>query len=158
MSEGRKSVILQEQNIEFVDRRTGEKLRFVMPYDAFWAIYHTIKAVGVQRAGEVALFGALQVKPNLSPEDIEQLRNSIIYIHAYLLNGPDPVMTALELSYRLLHQVKISRKDARDLAAKIIGKPIPIDSWRKRVDAFAEDRGLPKVDLSPGRPKNKNAE
>ena len=66
--------------------------------------------------------------------------------------------TALEASYELLREGKISRAKAAVLASDVLRKEIKTDTWRKAVDKWAADNSRPPVELPRGRPGKRNSE
>lgn len=53
----------------------------------------------------------------------------------------------LSRSYHLLRDKKLGRAAVATVASSMLNTPISTDSWRKRVDRWAEKEGLPKVEL-----------
>jgi hypothetical protein len=141
-----------------VDPATGDEVSEEMPHAEFWAVYQSLKAIGFNQTATVALFGATLIQPALSAEDTNKIDRKISAIYAFLRYNSNPELTALNFSYELLQGLKISREAAAKFASDILGKEVPPDSWRKRVDKFADDRGLPKVGLTRGRRKKKKLE
>ena len=86
----------------------------------------------------------------LTNEDSQRLRRVFHRLHdAALRLGRD---TALQLTYELLRAGSITRAQAAVIASDILGKEIKESTWRTAVDQWANDQGLPQLDLPRGRP------
>ena len=147
MSRKRDNFSPETMELLFVDPATGEEDRHVIPTVHFWALYNVMQTMGVDYAYTVALYGAMLVKPDFSDADNTTISDKISAVNAFIRENPDREETALKYSYQILRSVKASRPAVAQFASDILGKEVPADSWRKRVDAWAAAKGLPKVGL-----------
>jgi len=117
-----------------------------------WDLFNIAQQWGSDRAYEVLRLGAVLAKGQLSEHDEHELRNALSYM---LTQGAEPFFSdkknleefAIATAYILLRQNKITRDLAAFQAQSLLGREISTDTWRKRVDRWAERRGLPRVEL-----------
>lgn len=103
---------------------------------------------GNGQALDLLLFGASIVKRDLSERDagrIQMVLKSVLL--SVIGESEDLEEFVLWRTYTWLRDKQITRKQAAQFAADVLGKEISTDTWRKRVDRWAEARHLPKIEI-----------
>ena len=131
------------------DSLTGETVPRAIPYREFFALYQLIKAAGRDDAHNAATYlasVALDREPTV--EEAVRLRTVLEAVHYYIYTdkAPDKETTALEITYTLLRSKAITHKGAAELASDLVGKHFEPNTWRMRIDRWAEKHGRPKVE------------
>ncbi len=148
--------------IEFPSVNEAGEPEFIhLPFALFWAMYRIHKSDGLAGYRDIlhiAMFGADQaLRPDPVPESA--LKRLAFNIDRILLAGDQAFRNKesalLETSYSALADGLFSRVEAAQFASAFLGKRIEPDTWRKRVDKYAQDNNLPPLKLTGGRPARK---
>ncbi len=115
---------------------------------------------GTEQAYQVFRFGARIAMQPWTAEHEQALRQAFDDILANIADRisqlPDLEDAVIEYCYDRLARRQTNRHRAAEFASRVLGYEINAEAWRKRVDRWAKERGLPKIDLPAGRPKTKN--
>ncbi len=131
----------------FRDPETGLDFPFSPTPVQMWQLYKMIQDFGFDEAVNLAILCANLVKHDLTDDDRARIRRALKHTELFtkVLGGTTPLELALTRSYFLLYNNAITREQAADLASDIMKKRVSVESWRKRVDRWAEEQGYPKV-------------
>ena len=131
----------------------GHRFELPIKSEALWDAYAALHKLGIEEsktllrvAGQVAWLVQLHNFPD--PElALDAVWNGL---GDPLALGIDKWETEedqlLSLCYWLLKNKTFSREQAARFASARLPKPVDKDAWRKRVDRWAEAKGLPKVE------------
>jgi hypothetical protein len=107
-----------------------------------------IEKWGIGQAQELLLFGASLVKKETSERDVERLRLILEAVHRSPIGQAEDLEDhVLWRSYTWLLEKQINRKQAARYASDVLGREISTDTWRKRVDRWAEKQHFPRVEI-----------
>ena len=142
--------------IRITDPATGDTRTLLTSLGALAALYHVARTIGPDAVYDIASIAHGIVNPERTEEEWESLRHALDELISDVDQWTDNDEMLLKESYTALRSGRWTRARAAEIARNVLGKPITTDGWRKRVDRWAKDRGLPKIDLPAGRPKAKN--
>jgi hypothetical protein len=139
---------------------TGGEDRVFLDGATALELHELAERAGAEQAYQLFRFAAtVAVRPwtDQHEQELRQVFDTILAdIEHRIRNLPDPEEQALWFSYELLRQQKTTRPRAARLASTILGRPITPEAWRKAVNKWAHENGMPKLDLPHGRPSKKN--
>jgi hypothetical protein len=137
------------------DPETGRDFLESMDIRLAWKFYDLVERWGIDQALEMAVSCAAIVKHDLTQDDIDHLRWWLTSRHsAIAMFDGDRATLALEITHHFLYKGDLKTwKQAAELARQIIGREEAIqpETWRKRMERYAEKRGYPKIELYPRR-------
>lgn len=136
-----------------------------IPFEIFWRAYTIRQMVSAQDLVKLfwlsrVAYGSLEeVKKQIPDLDVDQsFRQFWNEFPTMLPQPPEGVVIetqvdhVLALTYTWLRERYISHKEAAQFASSVLGREIKPDTWRKRVDRWAEAHNLPKVELKRTKP------
>ena len=143
-----------EMHWESVD---GRDLMILLPHDVCATLLNIIDSYGADHAQEL-LMTAVRVAhaaENQSEEvpvyNVAQFIQALKNDRAKLTNEEH---VFLAQSYEHLKSKDWTRAQAAAFASTMLGRAIGIEAWRKRVDRWAEDQGLPAIGQTKRRRRN----
>ncbi len=140
---------------------TGGQIHITMPLIVVWGLHKVATSVGPHLTEFVALIGAQAIKATpvtqndqaespddtLSPEELDRVEIVVRYVAKTARDKwPKSEDLLIDASYQALRGGFLSRAQAAEFARELLGRKIEPDTWRKRVDRWAEKKGLPKVE------------
>ncbi len=140
---------------------TGEQERIFLNGVTALELYDLTERAGVEQAYQLFRFAAqIAARPWTDQQEhgLRQCFDAVLAdIERRIKELPDPEETALWYSYELLSRQKTTRTRVARLASHLLGRPITAEAWRKAVNKWASEKGMPPLGLPPGRPqKNRN--
>lgn len=146
--------------ILLTDPETGDDFPHLLSLPVFWGWYTVIVSQGIDQALEMAAFagalvrhdlvdkrdGGTFVKGGLPQEERAYLRRMLECLKDMGDRNKDKETHALQISYEVLGRKDWTRKQAARFASNVLGREISTDTWRKRVDRWAQRQGKPKVE------------
>ncbi len=125
-----------------------------IPFKTFYSVYKILQnaTIDPSHLWHLACFAAVAAKgqPLDADEkqrigaalDLMQLGGTGLFPNEAWQTDEDPV---LSITYHLLRSRQITYTQAAAIASELLGQAIKPEAWRKRVDRWRNDRGLPKV-------------
>jgi hypothetical protein len=130
----------------YTDSETGEKHTVAIDGATFFEVGHIAKRWGIDHAVELLTIGASVVKwQPLSEDDRRRLRQLVTQAAERSWDSIDEM--ALRMTYRRLWNKEINYQQAADQASDLLGRKIDRDTWRRRIERWAERRSLPKIEV-----------
>lgn len=131
----------------------------------FFSVIRSIETIGDEMTAAVAALGSFQAADGLG--SLQMIGNQVAIEKIFLLidaiqdkakdlfpNKADRTEYVLQLTYDMLRdRTIIDRSEAAEIASTLLEKTFTSDAWRKRLDAYIDTHGLPKIDLPTGRRK-----
>ena len=119
----------------------------------FWRFYQLIKSEGIEQARSLVLSGLQFARHEVTEEDTRRISAALWEVQHYPVFSPEEIQ--LWRSYWELQRKETTRDEAAQRASAFLETPISTDAWRKRVDRWAEDQGLPALGQTKRRPRSK---
>lgn len=134
--------------ISYQDSDTEETAEVVLDPTAFVALVHLTRTFGNDHAAALLQFAADLVKPDLTPLDHRRIEHVLVAVDRYVAQWNDPAELALAISYAQLREQHLTTEQAAAFAAALLDQGVGPGDWRTRVDAWAEQQGLPAIEPS----------
>ncbi len=148
---------------DFIDEATGDQTHVELPLVMVWAIRKVANAFGPYMTEFVALIGAhavkaayavdgQQIEPSSHQGITDQDRRRVQIMVREVARAaqdkwPKSEDLLIEASYEALRQGLLTRGQAAEFASELLGRTVTMDTWRKRVDRWADQKKLPKVEI-----------
>jgi transglutaminase-like putative cysteine protease len=139
-----------------IDKETGEGWHVTMTIAVWAAFVHAIRAYGIDHASQLILTSVHIALPNDEDIDYRRIRVTLEAIQEYAPDVEEEEEYLLSYSYYMLSVKYMTRPRVAEIASTILGRPITPEAWRKAVNKWAHENGMPKLDLPHGRPSKKN--
>ena len=131
-----------------------EPVTLEIPVRAAWQIIESIAILGMERAAQLLGMGALlhplNPKPGsaLTPRESTLILALVATLDRELLGGPweSHEDRVLAFAYSVLQQKEMQWDAAAHFVTRALNKPITAGALRKRLERWAPDQGLPKVE------------
>ncbi len=134
--------------IDIIDPQTGEPKRIALPLSIAASLLHVAGIQSIDTVKDLAWFGAALATGFVPDEQARLIFQTIDEVRRALeAQWRDHDEMLLEGTYQLLRTREISRDRAAELASIVLGRTITTDTFRKRVDRYAESKGLRKVEI-----------
>ncbi len=146
-----------------VDEATGQQVNVELPLVMVWALRKVTQAFGPHMTEFIALIGANAIKATsivdgkevdsgtLQPLTDEDRRRVQIVVRevskAAQEKWPKSEDLLIQASYEAVRAGLLTRGQAAEFASELLGRTISADTWRKRVDRWADQKRLPKIEI-----------
>ncbi len=165
MDEATHNFISSKFNLVFhlVDEVTGNQIHVELPLVMVWALRKVTNAFGPHMTEFIALIGAHalkaahtvnseQIDPSSHQPVTDQERRRVQIMVREVARAaqdkwPKSEDLLIEASYEALRQGLLTRGQAAEFASELLGRRVTMDTWRKRVDRWADQKKLPKVEI-----------
>ena len=130
------------------DVDTGEPYTIEPSVVTLRILTELIDTWGMGQARDLLIFGASLVKRDAAKHSASRLQVILDSVQRSAIGKAEDLEAfVLWRSYTWLLDKQINRKQAARYASDVLGREISTDTWRKRVDRWAEKQGFPRVEI-----------
>ncbi len=132
------------------DPNTGKQEDFEMDFSLAWSLHAAMTHLGAKYTEEL-IESAAGPREQRSVEDQRRVFAMIHMAHELFKRWPKPEDLLLRLCYISLSKGSMTRAQSAAFASEHLKEAIEPETWRKRVNKFAKEQGLPALNLPRGR-------